>query len=313
MSIANHIETLSEELLLRTLHYLYISSITKEFIAVLLVCQRFNRIGTSILYKNVLIRNRSLVTAIASLRAHSYHVRSLSICIQPCEPEMWTPDEPNTYPRPVDPEINIDTKCSPETRALWAALDTFSLDVLPRLQNLSTFSMVVESSNGGATPIGWWILHSSSALVLRNLPRSVENLELDLEMHDKPLTWDKPFVHNCPCIRRLLPGLRHLRLRLTTLCPALFYDLGDDDDSRHVHYDDDKAVKAPRLETLVMNTSNDSLFMYPCGQRDPYKRWNTRAENPTMEFSWWTAICLRALQAGCFPRLSRCDVFGFKR
>ena len=305
-------DTLSEELLLRTLHYLHNSSTAKEFIAVLLVCQRFNRIGASILYKNVFICNRSLVTKIAPLRAHSYDVRSLSIRIQPCEPEMYMPDEANTYPRPVDPEINVDTKSGPETRALWEALDVFTLNVLPRLQNLSTFSMIVEEWKEGAIPIGWWIRHSSSARVLRSLPQSVENLELDLEMHDKPLTWAHPFVHNCPCLRRLLPGLRHLRLRLTTLCPALFYDLGEDDDSLHVEYNDDKAVKAPHLETLVVNATDGRHVMYPCGERDPYKRRNNGTRIPIMDLSWWTAICVRALHTGSFPNLSRFDVFDFE-
>ena len=311
----NHMDAFSEELLLHTLHYLYNSSTTNEFVPALLVCRRLNRIGTSILYRNVLIRNPSLVTSITSLVAHGHYVRSLSIRIQPCEPEMYTPDGANTYPRPVDPQGDIGTKGSPETHALWAALDAFTIDVIPCLQNLSTFSLTVERWRGGACPHGWWIRRSSSALVIRNLPRSVENLEVDLEMHEQPLSNDASSEHSCPFLRRLLPRLRHLRLRLTSLCHALLYDLDDDDASHCVHYSDDKVVKAPCLETLVVNASNGLDVMYPCGERDSHKTIKYRhhgAISPTTDLSWWTALCLRALHTGSFPKMSRCDVFSFK-
>lgn len=305
MTKHNHIDTLSEELLLHIFRDLRSSSTAGALLPSLLLCRRFNRIGTPLLYQDVVIRNPSLRVSIASLITHGHEVRSLSIRIRPCEIEMYTPAGQQDYIRvPVGDPHKLASEGSGPTQALWKALDAFSSAVIPRLRHLFTFSLTLEHTLGEGLPPGFWIHPRSLLPILRNLPLSVENLEVDLAFSEHPFIHDNPTIHICPVLRPLLPQLRHLRLRLECLCPALFYDVGANE-----------AVKAPQLETLGINTSVATRYTVPCGmpRLDTGVGYGLNiADCPNNPSYYWPALCLTVLEGGSFPRVQRFDVFNFE-
>ena len=168
-----------------------------------------------------------------------------------------------------------------------------------KMCKLTTFSLIVEPTPGEAAKHGFWIHLRGLLTVLEVLPKSVSSLELDLGLLDAAR--DGGPRHVCHELSRLLPQLRHLRLRLGTLCAVLF-DLGEGKST------------APQLETLVMNTSIDWLKTCKCDVQGDYTS-NARQGHildSSRQVEYWPSVCLSALQSGIFPNIKRFDVFSFK-
>jgi hypothetical protein len=79
---------------------------------------------------------------------------------------------------------------------------------------LKTFSSVVTWSRNG-----FWLPIGILADIIRSLPQQCCNLEIDTQGKDSA---EAGCTHLCEAIRDAIPGLHHLRLRLSILCEALF-------------------------------------------------------------------------------------------
>lgn len=108
---------------------------------------------------------------------------------------------------------------------------------------LSTFSLKV-NRNAFRSKAGRLYLNRSLAEVLKNLPKSCVDLEIDTNGYDnQPANGD----HLCNLLRQVLPRLHHFRVRLANLCPAIFGYHPADDPFTWIY------VTAPSLQTLVIN------------------------------------------------------------
>ena len=172
--------------------------------------------------------------------------------------------------------------------------------LISKMCNLTTFSLMVEPTPGEAAKHGFWIHLRCLLTILEALPKSVSSLELDLGLLDAAR--DGGPTHVCHAFSRLLPQLRHLRLRLGTLCAVLF-DLGEG------------ASTAPHLETLVINTSMGGRKTCDCvvlGGHTSNAR-PVHIMDKSGQVDYWPSVCLSAFQSGIFPKIKRFDVFEFER
>lgn len=102
------------------------------------------------------------------------------------------------------------------SKRLWGLLRDISGKVASMIR-LMTFSLWI--SPDPSYSIGFWLPRLIMATVIEALPETFVNLEIDTCGLDY---FEPGSVHLCDAIRRTLPYLRNLRLRLRTLYPAIF-------------------------------------------------------------------------------------------
>ena len=299
MRTTSPIKSLSDEILVEILQHVQNCSTAGALLSSLLTCRQWHRIGTPISHRDILIRNRDLTTSIGPLSAHSDEVHSLTVRLQPCQVDMYTPEGQASYIKvPVEDLYQLRTQGSRATQALWKDMESFAT-LICTMCNLTTFSLILEPTPGEAAKHGFWIHLRCLLTLLEALPKSVSNLELDLGLLDAAR--DGGPRHVCHALSRLLPQLRHLRLRLGTLCAALF-DLGEE------------ASTAPHLETLVINTSMGGRKTCGCVVLDDYTPDARRVHimDNSGQVDYWPSVCLSALESGIFPNIKRFEVFAFE-
>ena len=212
---------------------------------------------------------------------------------------MYTPEgQQDDIQLPVQNPYQLPTQGSRATQTLWKDMESFAT-LISKMSNLTTFSLIVEPTPGEAAKHGFWIHLRCLLTILEVLPKSVSSLELDLGLLDAER--DGGPKHICHALSRLLPQLRHLRLRLGTLC-AMLFGLGEG------------ASTVPHLETLVINTSMGGRKTCDCvvlGDCTSNARPVHIMDNPG-QGDYWPSVCLSALQSGIFPNIKRFDVFVFE-
>lgn len=131
---------------------------------------------------------------------------------------------------------------NPRTYRLWNHLDALVGIIRSGMTGLMSFSLCISKFPAGgrtrghwSSPQGAWVKTGTIAALLAALPLSCVNLELDTRGRedDRACGFYPVYgsTHLCPTIRDLLPRLRHLRLRLGTLCSHLFLAPHDDGDT----------------------------------------------------------------------------------
>lgn len=161
--------------------------------------------------------------------------------------------------------------------------------LLSEMRNLSTFSFIF-SDPRSRNPHPRQLPRHVITTILEKLPTSCVNLEIDTNGLDF-LVPNKP--HFCDMLRRVLPRLQHLRLRLTYMCPAIFAT----GFNQHGTIGDRSAftsMVAPSLKTVVINCRTGFWTTGDCG------RW------PSIDAPVSLLKTLRELAAcGCFPAIER--------
>ncbi|KAL9095767.1 MAG: hypothetical protein Q9165_002199 [Trypethelium subeluteriae] len=132
---------------------------------------------------------------------------------------------------------------------LWRALGSLG----PRLANLNrlrAFSVYHPSNRDRLQRNGFWIPYSALNGLVQNLPPTCISLELDVDT-SRPVGG----VDLCSSIRRTLPQLEYLRLRLPALCPKICGHLSrsQGDSSTYTVLKDFPEVAAPRLKQCIIN------------------------------------------------------------
>ncbi|OAL43204.1 hypothetical protein IQ07DRAFT_685784 [Pyrenochaeta sp. DS3sAY3a] len=215
------------------------ASAAQDLLAFIKVSARWHALGIPLLYGNISISTRRIEPFAHGFVSSKYAklVRSLSLCIgsedsmldeDPFRPtdltDPWNEAESNE-----SSHIGIDRWIARQN-GLWMeegvregvtyetvdARLPFALfiPILPRLHNLVSFSLVIEGA------VEWYMLRRTTITGLVNaLPPSCINLELDTNGYDY---MDDESIHVCETIRRILPRMRNVRLRLGAMCSALF-------------------------------------------------------------------------------------------
>lgn len=199
-------------------------SAAQDLLAFIKVSARWHALGIPLLYGNISIPTRRIEPFAHAFISFKYAklVRSLSICVG--SEDSLMDEDPFRNEDRTDPWNEAQSNQSGcgyliqggvTCEQLEARLPfTLFVPILSKLRNLVSFSLVIE---GG---VEWYRLRRTTVADLVNaLPPSCINLELDTNGYDY---MDGESVHVCENIRRILPRMRNVRLRLGAMCSALF-------------------------------------------------------------------------------------------
>lgn len=141
---------------------------------------------------------------------------------------------------------------SAESKRLWSHLQDLC-SMVEQMKNLHTFSLVVSPQQ---TSIGFWIPRTVITRLIESLSPTCVNLEIDTRGHD----FSKPSeCHLCEIIHKLLPRLRHLRLRVSTLCPKVL-EQSSISEINGTDPIESPTGTPPSLRTIVINCVLHSSF-----------------------------------------------------
>ncbi|KAF2456648.1 hypothetical protein BDY21DRAFT_40198 [Lineolata rhizophorae] len=314
---------LPTELVIRIFSILRASATNGDFVKLLQVCRRWNRIAAPLLWRytvatNASIRslNRSLLEEETPLR----HCRSLTLnlhSISSAQDGSSVSYKVGEAPRWYRPRWEN----NPAWVELLDALVELSRLMPIRLQRLQNVSLCFQKS-----PLDDRVhRHSSGDEVsipskiigdfLRALPSSCTSIELDTTMMDSHVGGPE---HLCTTIRLLLPRLQHAQFRLHQLCPNII-DPKFQRLAANSHRD--IAFEAPHLRTLMLIISDRMLSPRTilCEETKETQSHSRRHHRLGENTASWvlshvvpTAI-QRCWEAGAMPQIERAEVLHVRR
>lgn len=293
-------DKLPNELLSTILLHVKINSSASCFLSCLLCCKAWHSIALPLLYHDVLLVNLNLKAFARQFNLpYGSFVRSLTICIDPIiqktQPDPYDFFDDDTYMR---------VNGTPELNRLWASLR----DTVASMTRLRTFSFQISPQS--SYDIEFWVPKPILALIIEALPDTCVNLEIDtcgLDFHNPGS------AHVCEAIRGTLPHLRSLRVRLNTLCPAVF-GTGFDPTNPAKFFSNFQPVASSSLHTVVINciavlgrggpskicgTSPEVMYSYDSGGR---------GQSPQVVLV--DSLCL-GVERRCYPVAKRLWVVNF--
>ncbi|KAI9789896.1 MAG: hypothetical protein M1816_005665 [Peltula sp. TS41687] len=247
------IAKLPDELLSMVLKQVRYNSSPSSFVACLLCCKRWQDISLHLLYRDIVLTNPKLEAFVTGFpRTYGHFVRSLTITL---DPETANEDLPG-------PELDSDADCEAQlhmmehgnskANLLWRWLREVPA-IIGSMTKMTSFSLTVSNWNppldAWAPVIGFWIPRPILFSIVERLPETCVSLEIDFKGYD---SFEPRSVHPCDALRAIIPRLRHLRLRLNSLCPAIFgtgFTVGCPIRDGPGF----KPIAAPLLKTLVLN------------------------------------------------------------
>lgn len=270
-----------------------LTSSTLTFKESLLCCKAWRDAALPLLYGHILLATSNLDAFQRTFNiAHAPFVRSLTVIIDSVQlaKDLAAP-YPNAF---LEDEEDMKRNGSEESRALWQSLRR-APDKLVSMVNLETFSLTVSPE---PRTIGFWIPRPVIAQVIKALPEACVNLEIDARGNDY---FEPGSGHVCDTLRGMLPRLRHLRLRLSTLCPAILGSGFNPDEIESLS--SFVPLAAPFLQTLVVNCIPRTIFgsqAHICGtfKENPYTAYATNL--PEARVAIVDALCL-AKKASMLP------------
>ncbi|KAM0800092.1 hypothetical protein BDR22DRAFT_852816 [Usnea florida] len=239
----------------------------QEVVSLFLVCKNWREVGQPVVWASVSLANSSLKTFVAAAESSGNvctHIRVLSLHLNTIWPEQkdygQLQKNPQSWPNGANPR----------TAEQWNCLDRLAALMKTSILGLRSFSLRIDKlPEGGrrgehhSSPQGAWMRSETLARILESLPQSCIALELDTRGRD-----DDPvcgfFVtgtssHLCTSIQRVLLRLRHLRLRLGSICSSFF--------CAQIHGAKETGHRIPELRTLTiaLNLAPDSAGVEKCG------------------------------------------------
>lgn len=236
----------------------------------MLCCKAWHIAALPILYRDVLIKNHNLEPFSKSFNiSHGVLVRSLTVCVDPIQPAR---DPAAPYPLAFkEDEEHMKRHGSQESNELWLHLRGLSSKIAS-MTSLTTFSLIVSAK---PYAMGFWIPRPTLQLLLKALPETCVNLEIDTRGQDY---FEPGAGHLCDTVQDIFPRLQHLRLRLSTLCPAMLGSLFDPSDPAR-YFAKFKPAAAPSLQTVMINCIPRAIF------RSQAHICRTFQENPYTSYS----------------------------
>lgn len=221
------IETLSNEILLQILE----SGLPPSILySCMLTCKRWRGLAASVLYRHVVLTNKSLTEWLShSSRPSNSAIESLTLRLERGKASFEGIS-------PAMTQLRIDMEALPAEIATMTGLKCFSLRTPQRLST------------------GMWVPEPLLAVLLSRLPAGCSSLEIEVSNTRDTRSPKPESCHLCPYIRRLLPQLQYLRLDLPKLCPEAFgQSLGQQQTSLPF-----EPVKAPHLEQCLLRAAGPS-------------------------------------------------------
>ena len=232
------------EILSQILLHVKIVSSTSSLAQCLLCCKIWLDATLPLLYSDILLTNSNLEAFNQSFNVtHASLVRSLTVIVDPVQPAQKL-GSPYVNAFREDPD-RMHQHGSQQSKELWSLLHV-SVDKIASMVEMMTFSFNVSTLPNA---VGFWIPRPLITEFVKVLPKTCVNVEIDGRGKDDSEPGD---AHLCDALREILPRLRHLRIRLSTLCPAIFGDGFSPAQSGDM-FSNFRPVAAPRLKTLVIN------------------------------------------------------------
>jgi hypothetical protein len=168
-------------------------------------------LGLKHVWSNIVVDFASLTRFVASpLTGNHNRIKSFTISL------THPTDDRDTVP----PNQKDFARASRKFRVLNEDLKTLAV-TLRRMRNMHTFSFYIKSQRVGDTHGHLVVSRAALHVVLGALPAKLKSLEIDTKCHDRGLSDGPCTDHLCYAIAKRLPRLRHLRLRLASVCPKL--------------------------------------------------------------------------------------------
>ena len=252
------INTLSSELLtsiLRSLQFSSHDSHNSDFIRSFQVCGLWRDIGQELLWTDIHLDDQRLLRFLKNSPKTSPSVLSLTISLDP-RSYRYQPDE-------IGPRPDV-YGASSRTIGLWNALRQIP-ERLKRMPKLQTFSFKIRGYSSFITPLGFWLRQKDMYEILKSLPASVVNLEVDTWCQDHRETMDKN-SHICEALATRLAGLSSVRLRLSNICTHLLSGPTSNDTANSTPPVIDTTVTRSNTEIVVNAIGpNPLLLTEECG------------------------------------------------
>jgi F-box-like len=289
---------LSNELLSSILLQFKLGSSAPSLLPCLLCCKAWYSVALPLLYHDVRLTNPNLEPFLKyfSVSASSL-VRSLTLYLDDIQPELQA-DAPHPYAF-VEDEDDMQRSGSQGSKRLWGHLRDVATKVA-KMVGLVTFSLYTSHKPRN---VGFWLPRPTIAAIVEALPESCVNLEIDTRGRD---TSPSGSVHLCAAVRATLPRLRNLRLRLDTMCPAMFGDDFDPNDPAKF-FSNYRPLATSSLQTVLVNCAAGSMFSSRasiCGpsQESLYNEFEDR--NPRAYFAMVDSLRL-GVERHCYPAAKR--------
>lgn len=191
-----------------------------DILACLQVNKTWHHIASPILYRHTVLDNSRMIPFHTSFRLDcGPHVKTLTLLIS-SEGRHLVVGNPKPHP-------GLDAKIRR------------TIPLLNRLDNLVSFSLSLE----GREEV---ILERATVTdIIDALPAGCTNLELDTQGQDQQD--GEGSAHLCESLRRLMPRMHHVRIRVASVCPAL---LGMGELSNH----NDLSQQSPLIDSTTETT-----------------------------------------------------------
>ena len=217
------INNLSSELLtsiLRDLQFSSHVSHNSDFIRSFQVCALWRDIGQELLWTDIHLDDQRLLHFLEKSPKTQPSILSLTISLDP-RIYHYQPDE-------IGPRPDV-YGASSRTKGLWDALRQLPawFSEMPKLQ---TLSFKIREYKPVGTPLGFWLRQKDIYDIVKSLPASLKNLEVDTWCLDDRETMDKD-SHICEALGTRLAGLSSVRLRLANICTRLLSGPASNDTS----------------------------------------------------------------------------------
>jgi hypothetical protein len=229
-----------------------------------LCCKKWRAVVLPVLYRDVVLSD-SRLASFAAFFPRAYGgplVRSLTLIVGH-EPVSAMPHAAGDAGDNDKNDAAAADGSSAETRLLWRQLrDVAAVVAGGSMAQLAHFSLRVTSERTLAKD--FWLPRPLLSAFVAGLPASCVAVEIDTLGFDaaRPAgDGDGAHAHFCDVLRGVVPRLRHLRLRLKVLCPAIFIAggeagmaaAGEDGPDGEGGAEGQNVVVAPALKTLVIN------------------------------------------------------------
>ena len=180
---------------------------TNDFTSVLTVSRKWSSCAMSAIWKDVVLTSAISIDRFSGALSSSVAGRVQCLVITITAEATHPVDERAAL---LEREYCHVAWASEATKALSAALARLA-DSLPQLSNLRSFSLSIRVHQDEARPWEFFLDRNDLSDLLRQLPISLEDLELNTAGTERVAS-DADACHLCADIQQLFPRLRHIRL-----------------------------------------------------------------------------------------------------
>ena len=304
-----YINQLPDEILILILNKFRHAGSVKEFLPCLCVCRKWYQVGLPIALATVVLTNLN-IAAFISLLNNNPMMRRLTTSL--------------TLQLSAVPWHQLNSESSSEsthttflglTKAEhWENLENLAKLIKAYLPTLRSLSLRINRKpqtglyHLNNEPPGWWINTSSLDNILRALPSSCTDLEIDTRGKEGPDQYESP-QHLCPTICSLLPQLRILRLRLNSLCPCTIDPDHGKISGMPVKCSTKNTAHSLRVFVVSLNMNPYSMGVQGCVASDDtlQSKGSHRARGSKVRAGLVEAL-REAKASNMFPRIQQLDV-----